>query len=489
MALLPGLHVWAKGPGESSSKTVAKANATKTAETSAAAPSLRVTVDPRVELLSLIFRLAGNPEYNHGRVSSYTADAENQFGTFRDHPVVKLAGQLRNTRGVSYDACMSLAVHLADANDLHLRMPLAPWPGSLDQRWTVESASNFLALAGQFVKAAGFGEFFEKHRPLYQIAEERLKALLDKKGHLEWFNAYFGERAQATFTIALGLLNGGNCYGPHFRDAAAREELFCILGVWRTDSQGLPEFTEDMLDTIVHEFGHSYANPLIDRHLAQLRVAGEALFSHVAARMRSQAYGEAITMLRESLVRACVVRYIRQYQGIGAAQRAVQDEKKRGFLWMQELSDLLGEYEINRAQYSTLEDFSPRLVSFFSQYAEGFARKQAALDAGRPKVVSMTPANGATDVDPGLAEIRVTFDRPMKDRSWSMCGSGSHYPQGAGSPRYDTARTTWTVPVKLKPGWHYEFGLNCESYDAFRSEQNVPLVPVLVTFKTAGQSK
>jgi hypothetical protein len=48
-----------------------------------------VVVDPRVELLSLIFRLAGNPEYNMARVESYAEDAEKQFGKFRSHAVVK----------------------------------------------------------------------------------------------------------------------------------------------------------------------------------------------------------------------------------------------------------------------------------------------------------------------------------------------------------------------------------------------------------------
>ena len=68
-------------------------------------------MDPRVELLSLIFRLAGNSEYNQARVKSYAEDVERQFGTFRGHPVVALATRLRNTQGVSYDACMGMAVH------------------------------------------------------------------------------------------------------------------------------------------------------------------------------------------------------------------------------------------------------------------------------------------------------------------------------------------------------------------------------------------
>ena len=364
----------------------------------ASVPLLRVTVDPRVELLSLIFRLAGNPEYSRGKVDSYSDDAENQFGTFREHPVVNLARKLRTTRGVSYDACMSMAVHLTDAYELQLKIPLAPWPESLDKRWTPESAGDFLAAARQFVRDTGFREFIEKHRPLYQTTQTRMDALMKEKGHLEWFEAFFGARPEASFTVVPGMLNGGCCYGPHFRDAAGREELFCILGVWQTDTAGLPEFTSDMLDTVVHEFGHSYANPLIERHLDQLRQPGETLFAQVAGRMRSQAYGNASTMLRESLVRACVIRYVRQYGGNEAAQSSVQKEKKRGFLWMQELSDLLGDYEAHRDQYPALEAFSPRLISFFRDYARDFAKKQAALEAKRPKVVPIPSASGAMDV-------------------------------------------------------------------------------------------
>ena len=37
------------------------------------ARSLTVVVDPRVELISIIFRLAGNREYNQGKFISYIA--------------------------------------------------------------------------------------------------------------------------------------------------------------------------------------------------------------------------------------------------------------------------------------------------------------------------------------------------------------------------------------------------------------------------------
>ena len=91
--------------------------------------------------------------------------------------------------------------------------------------------------------------------------------------------------------------------------------------------------------------------------------------------MRCQAYGNAQTMVKESLVRASVVRYTLRYSGAEAAHRTIQDQQQRGFPWMEALSNLLSEYEAHRDQYPTLESFSPRLVAFFSDYAaKGSAR-------------------------------------------------------------------------------------------------------------------
>ena len=341
------------------------------------AHSLQVVVDPRVELLSLIFRLAGNPEYNTAKVESYAEDTEKQFGKFRGHTVVKLAQQLHDTRGVSYDAVMSMAIHLTDAEDLKLKLPLKPWPKGLDRRWTASDVKKFVAAARQFVKDSSFQEFIEQHRLLYQTSVERMQTLMEKEAHPEWFDAFFGKRPQAGFTVALELLNGGGCYGPHFRAANGHEELYCVLGVWQTDKQGLPEFTRVALPYVVHEFCHSYVNPLIERHLAELQASGDTLFKPVAGQMRSQAYSDGLTLLNESLVRACVIRYVRQYDGEEAARRAIQAEKRNGFLWMEEMSDLLGDYEAHRDQYPTLEEFSPRLVAFFAETAKNLPRTQA----------------------------------------------------------------------------------------------------------------
>jgi hypothetical protein len=333
------------------------------------ARSLTVSVDPRVELMSIIFRLARNPEYNQGRFISYIAAVEKQFGSYRKHPVVQLAAALRGKYGVSFDAPMSLAVYLDDVNSLRLKVPLEPRPDGLDERWHPNDVRDFLEKARQFVKESKFDDFVKSQQPVYSKTVADLQSLLKKEAHLEWFDDFFGARPGAEFHIALGMVNGPSNYGPHIK-LGDKEEYYCILGVWKVGFWGLggPKFDKTVLPTIIHEFCHSYANQIVGAHLSQLEKPGKKIFEKVGEKMKRMAYGNWQTMMRESLVRACVVRYLATTYGPEAAQRQIKSEINNGFLWMQELSDLLVRYEQDREQYKTIDAFFPKIVDFFNNY-------------------------------------------------------------------------------------------------------------------------
>jgi hypothetical protein len=103
-----------------------------------------------------------------------------------------------------------------------------------------------------------------------------------------------------------------------------------------------------------------------------------------------------------------------------------------------------------------------------------------------PEIVSLDPPNGATDVSPAVAELRVTFNIPM-DGGMSWCGSGPNFPtilQGQKAHWTDDGKTC-VLPVQLKPGWDYRLGLNSQSFKNFQSDEGVPLVPVGYSFKTS----
>ncbi len=325
---------------------------------------ITINVDPRVELISIIFRLADYPEYNRGKYVSYNFAIEKQFGQYRKHPVVKLAKSLRKKYGVSYVAPMSLAIHLQDVNSLQLRLPLVPWPDGLDRRWRPGDVRDFLEKARQFAQESNFDEFIKTQQPMYDRAVVNLRTFLDKEANLEWFDDFFGTRPGAEFHIVLGMLNGSCNYGPHIK-LPDKEEYYCILGVWKLDL-GEPRFDKSMLPIVIHEFCHSYANKIVDAHISQLEKPGKKIYAKVAKKMERMAYVNWQTMMQEFLVRACVVRYMAATQGQGAAQRQIREEIDQSFFWMQELSDLLVQYEENRDKYKTLDTFFPKVVDFFN---------------------------------------------------------------------------------------------------------------------------
>lgn len=442
--------------------------------------AITVRVDPRVELMSVIFRLAGNPEYGKARIESYVDDVEEHFGPHRNHAVVRRARNLRGKYGVSFDAVMSMAVHITDAEKIEEAVPFKPHPAELDTRWSTRDARAFLKDARAFAKKTKFAKFIADHRELYDTAAARMQKLLDERAKLGWFDEFFGARQGAKFELVLGMLNGPGNYAARLVHPDGKEDLYCVLGVWLTDDEGLPYFDDSVLSTVVHEFSHSYCNPLVYANEDALRPSGERLWPHVESSMVAQAYGNWRTMMCESLVRACVVRYQAADGGEDARRKEVADQHRRQFLWVGEYSDLLAEYEKDRKKYPTLGDFFPRIVEFFDTYAERFEK----TEGNRPKVVSLSPENGARDVDPKTKTIKITFDRKMRDGCWAVVGGGPNYPKTKGRPSYDRAQKVLTLQVELQPNWRYEFWLNRGRFDSFMSHEGVKLRPVRVEFWT-----
>ena len=360
-AMLTVLAAGSAAPGQSHP-------ATQSQPTSQPGPQIDVSVDPRVELISLIFRLAGNPEYTKAHVPSYVKDADEHFAAFKDHPVVKTARRLRKEDGVSYDAPMSLAVHLGDAARLELLVPLDPWPEGLDERWKPRELQLFSEQARDFAATSDFQGFFDAHRHLYDQSVERMRKVLTEHAHLEWFDEFFGPQRDGRFHLALGMLNGPNCYGARLR-RPGRSDMYCILGIWLVDDKGVPAFADSVAQTVVHEFAHSYVNPVVEKWTPQLEKAGTVIFPTQEKRMREMAYGTWQTMIIESMVRASEIRYVDRYQGDFMAAAGVMGQSAKGFVWMPGLAKLMAEYEADRQTYPTLDDFMPRVVEFFNDYA------------------------------------------------------------------------------------------------------------------------
>ncbi|HTL18835.1 MAG TPA: Ig-like domain-containing protein, partial [Patescibacteria group bacterium] len=125
-----------------------------------------------------------------------------------------------------------------------------------------------------------------------------------------------------------------------------------------------------------------------------------------------------------------------------------------------------------------------------AQYVSAFERQAVRLIAAAhtrseaPKILFTKPADGATDVDPELREITVTFDQDMGEGcSWT--GSGPEFPASPEGEKVQwRGKRTCVLPVKLEPKHHYRVGINAPSFRNFRSAAGNSVEPASVSFMT-----
>lgn len=326
-------------------------------------------VDRRIELMSIVFRLAGNFEYNDDIYRSYDSDIHSYFDKYKDHPLIVFATELRNKNGVSFDAVMFMAIYLEQPPLLN---PIVPFSSKVPEgRWGQDNANKFVGLLKQFYTDAKCEEFFKEHEGLYKIAQEKFMPVY-KALDINWYNQYYGVQPEGSLNIIIGLGLGGNNYGPKLKYPDGKEDTYAIMGTWSIDSTNKPFFTIDnCLPTLIHEFNHSYVNHLTKKYEKDFEGSGAKLYDLIKAGMGNQHYTSWQTMMNEALVRASVIRYMLKHNADGkAAKYQLISEFGRGFFWMKGLVETLGIYEKNRNKYPTLESYMPVLIDFYNGVAK-----------------------------------------------------------------------------------------------------------------------
>ncbi len=456
-----------------------------------AAPDfLEVRVDRRFELMSIVFRLANFQEYTHGAIADYNCAVDAHFGPFKDHPAVAMARELRPE--VGYDAIPHLAILTKDAVNFEPICDAKTMESALDTRWKPETARRFLVLMTAFAKDAKAEAFFAAQAPFYDRLTRDCREALLKPLDRNWFTRTFGPRDRDTFILCVAPLNGGGNYGPAAPNAGGGRDLYAFMGTNQAENGRMPSFDARGLPILVHEFLHSFANPWVERHITELRDAGESLNAPVIERMRQQAYGDGPIALKESMVRAFTIRYFQEHSDTKIAESEQQMHAQRGFYWVSPLAELLGEYTSSRDRFPTLEAFTPRLVAAFKGWATRAKELREASDSAEqarqekayaegPQLLSIEPANSAKDVDPTTTALRIRSDRPM-GKGMAMVNTGELDIVDKGT--WDSGKRTLTFAIRLKPATTYSFWVNHPQCIGFMDTQDRPLRPTQVTFTT-----
>ena len=234
------------------------------------------TVDKRVELLSIAFRLADSEEYSSASNTKYVQAIHDHFNKFKGHPFISYIKQIRNSHSIGYDAVMSMAIHLKQVPSLDPIVPLGS--SRLDKRWDEAASTKFVTLLKQFYKDTECGRFFKSNFNRYEIARKQFYESY-KKLDIDWYYRYYGKSPSESFNIIIGLGNGGTNFGPSIDLPDGSRKVYAIVGADSFDETGTPIFPSDAyMPNLIHEFNHSFINYLTEMYKSSLSHSGEMIY-------------------------------------------------------------------------------------------------------------------------------------------------------------------------------------------------------------------
>ena len=267
----------------------------------------RNMVDERFSLMSLVFRLAGEPSYRVTK-TKYQRKLNRTFATFKNHPAIRCASGLT----MAGDQVFSFAMHLVKEENCFRLSDIESLVSDAKWHWNRETAAEFLPLLNDFYADTEFGNFFDEHTAFYEQVTMRFVEKHYSRVDLEWFRKYV-DPAQlccifnpSAAYVSFGLTMGDAVYA------------------------GVAQLADSAV--IVHEYCHHFANPLAEKWYAQ-----DPAFKKLCDDPASKPVGylsEGLVMAREYITRAYVILY--QVQHGKRLPPLLRAEKANGFPFIKE---------------------------------------------------------------------------------------------------------------------------------------------------------
>jgi hypothetical protein len=342
------------------------------------AASFDISVDPRFELLGVLYTLAGR-----GRSGDavYRKAVEKRFKPFRGHSVMKTFKGLvaRSSRA---EAVATLPVHYSPPPELEL-LDKADHIPYLEREGEREEMERFLAELRDFARVSDFMGFFRDNREFYATVEGSARRRLGSLDPVAALESYLGLPLESRVHYIIPLLydNTNNYIVPYpLPFTAAGAKSFDVYTV-------SPDLATDRFSAVLfNELIYVFIDPSF------------FYFDKLNAPVPAEFYGPEIARCRTSPPFDCAKHYVASAISYRVLRKGLPDAPAGGALSapeMKALSARLDEYEAHRDRYPTLWDFYPRLLGVF--------RERAFPGAAAAPAAPLKPIRKVTDFfDPAL---------------------------------------------------------------------------------------
>lgn len=438
--------------------------------TCTSATAMPITFNEGVDMMAMIWRLAGDRTYNRSMITDYNKQADAYFAAYKEHPAVVKAREYAHS-GLGYDAVASYGLHLSISPEGNIRFN-ERMAGSGDRsfsRWSVQQQEDMLALVEDFYNKTDFHRWYMSTVP---VQNEAIQAFMKVAEQLDmsWLNQFFGPKTAGTqFQIVLSILCGVNNYGCSMPLAGGGELLSPVISCCMEDTDGHLYYNpEVVLPVVVHEFCHAYCNPLDARYWKRMRKNATIIFELQKEKLIPMAYTTPEIMLDETFVRSCVIRYQLAHNTALSKNKLLAEPVNMGFVLSSYITETLEQYEQQRNKYATMKDFMPVYVKTVNAYPAKKMAKAMAKAAKNNATYICNIKDGDTNVPSGEFDLVITFSKPMQPSISLGYGreNGPFIPlaYGMSSVSWDDSGTVLTVTLDLEPYTTYSFSILGQNY-------------------------
>ncbi|WP_211142734.1 DUF4932 domain-containing protein [Clostridium aciditolerans] len=316
-----------------------------------------VSIEPKIELLGVVQYLADDPvilkKDLYVDTQKYSDDISKYFSKYKDEEVIILYKEMMKT-GFTYDAAPNSMLYVDD--NLKLLDNISLHESIITKAGGKEKLLKFFKLLADFRKNSKFDEFYISHNEFYNECVLDVKNRIDKSGIIDKIQNYYGYKQNSYNFIIQPLSIGG--YGVRIPTKDGKYDLYDFMVV--------PSDDAEFFQMVVHEFGHSYVNPLTEKNIDEINKYSN-LFSPIKDTMAKQAYGSWEYCVNEHIVRSISYRVLRNTYGTEKSEEYITMDTGRKFIYINAISEKLKEYENNREKYPTFNDFYPELVQLFKE--------------------------------------------------------------------------------------------------------------------------
>ncbi|MDR1544016.1 MAG: DUF4932 domain-containing protein [Prevotellaceae bacterium] len=434
-------------------------------------------VDERVELMSIVFRLAGADEYSTSTIPLYVNEIDNHFEKYKKHSLIEFTKKLREKDRISFDAVVDLAISLKVKNN---KIEFNKYINieTLDDRWDKDSIPKYIKLLNNFYKKTKFHNFFISNKKTYSVTEKNFAKNVTDEIDFDWFEQFFKKLPAKDFNIIIHL-NGWHNYGPKVIYEDGSEEFYAIMSSDKADKDGFPtfEYKYGRYDnTLIHEICHSFCDSYISEYADQLLPQATIFYNLYRDQLTNMYCVNPYDYLGEIFVRACVLQYQKDHNRYNKYD--LKNEVYSGFLWLPQLLDALEKYAKD-TNYTTFNDFMPEILNLQNSLNPQELYREIA------KITDANIENGNDSVDYNLDHISLHFSLPVLFENDTI--SRYFYIQ----PKMDfTKKDNWnndatelTFFVKLEPDTQYRIFIPYATFEDVKKRFYLKNDYVLV-FKT-----